>query len=387
MAKKKTKKYSKKQLTFIAVALIIIIVALSVCYFFIPEFKKRVDDYFASILGDGSTITNTPKGESELRIHFLDIGQGDSIFIELPDDTTMLIDSGNGRNNGETTESKYIVDYISSLGVSTIDYLVVTHADTDHSGNMTEVLKEFEVEKAYVPDLDITSSRVSQTYKRFYNALLVETYGNGNSCQIEISSEFDVIESEKEDTEFCILFLAPKEYYYGDALDEPNFVSSIMLLEYMSKRVLFTGDAIKEGEQILVSDYLAGMYSSGMTSSSGKVYGVNLENIDILKVGHHGSNTSSCQEFLDLLKPKYSIISCGVDNSYDHPHDEVMQRLLGINSVCYRTDILGTIVATIYPDVQKVIAFSFDNEGNLTALSVFVTNSKNFVLPMKKENI
>ena len=368
MAKKKAKKYSKKQLTLVAVALIIIIVALSVCYFFIPEFKKRVDDYFASILGDGSTITNTPKGESELRIHFLDIGQGDSIFIELPDDTTMLIDSGNGRNNGETTESKYIVDYISSLGVSTIDYLVVTHADTDHSGNMTEVLKEFEVEKAYVPDLDITSSRVSQTYKRFYNALLVETYGNGNSCQIEISSEFDVIESEKEDTEFCILFLAPKEYYYEDALDEPNFVSSIMLLEYMSKRVLFTGDAIKEGEQILVRDYLAGMYSSGMTSSSGKVYGVNLENIDILKVGHHGSNTSSCQEFLDLLKPKYSIISCGVDNSYDHPHDEVMQRLVDINSVCYRTDILGTIVATIYPDVQKVIAFNFDNEGNLTAL-------------------
>ena len=149
MARKKRSKV-KISLETVLVLLVLALIAAIVCYFAVPSFKKTVDDYLQSVFNKDDHGTNAAKGESELRVHYRDVGQGDSVLIEFPDDTNMLIDSGD-RNN-DTAE--YIVDYLSGLDIEVLDYLMLTHTDSDHVGNMVQVLEAFEVEKAYVPYID-----------------------------------------------------------------------------------------------------------------------------------------------------------------------------------------------------------------------------------------
>ena len=144
MARKKRSK-AKISLEVVLAILLIAIIAAVICYFAVPSFKKMVDDYLQRLVQGNDPGTNDAKGESELRVHYLDVGQGDSILIEFPDDTDMLIDSGDRRN----ATAEYIETYLKNLGIETLDYLVLTHSDSDHVGNMVQVLEAFEVEKAY----------------------------------------------------------------------------------------------------------------------------------------------------------------------------------------------------------------------------------------------
>lgn len=329
------------------------------------DIDSALDKVIDGISPDSNPIKNEAKGESELRIHFLDVGQGDSILVELPDDTVMLIDSGDGRNSGETEISKYIVNYLTSLKITTIDYLVVTHSDSDHVGNMWEVLDNFEVEKAYVPKLENTS--ITKTYQYFYEKLQEETYtdenGTKQNCEIVNSYISDVIESENPDNSFFIAFLAPTDEEYDDlntanpSASDKNGVSPIMFLEYFEKRILFTGDTITAVEEKVINNYKNNYYNI-LEGSFGK-YGVNLKSIDILKVAHHGGNTSTCETFLATINPTYSVISCGLNNKHGHPTQEVLDRLAEVNSKIYRTDQLGTVVATVAPgETDATITFN-----------------------------
>ena len=206
MARKKRSKAKISVEVVLAIILIALIAAI-ICYFAVPSFKKMVDDYYKQLVQGNDPGTNAAKGESQLRVHYLDVGQGDSILIEFPDDTDMLIDSGDRSN----ATAEYIETYLKNLGIETLDYLMLTHSDMDHVGNMVQVLGAFEVEKAYIPYIENTS--ITQTYQKFITALEAETYttaeGTQADCEIVYSEMGQLIDSENETDRFFMAFLSP----------------------------------------------------------------------------------------------------------------------------------------------------------------------------------
>lgn len=236
----------------------------------------------------------------ELKVHFLDVGQGDSCFIELPNQETMLIDAG---------ESEYgdsIVTYIYGQGYDTLDYVVATHPHADHIGGMADVLNTFNIKNFYATAFTTTT----QTYERMLDA--VESSG----AEVHEVRAGSVILDEPQ---LLVEVVAPKTLG-----DNSNNSSVVIKLTYGENKFLFIGDAEKSEEDDIWTNIKC----------------------DVLKVGHHGSATSSSANFLKKVDPKYAVISCGMGNKYGHPTDEVLERLNSRNSEVFRTDLQGTIVFT-----------------------------------------
>ena len=369
MAKKRSK--IKISIEVIVALVLIALIAAIVCYFALPEFKKRADDYFQAIFGADERGQNTAKGESELRVHYLDVGQGDSIFIEFPDDTVMLIDSGDREN----AVAEYITDYLSDLGVEVIDYLMLTHTDADHVGNMVQVLEAFEVEKAFVPYIE-EGVITTKVYTNFVAALEKETYtaedGGTQLCEIVISQMGELIESENQTDEFFMAFLSPSDYrdpegeYYelnhakSPSAEQKNAVSPIALLEYMGKKIVFTGDVTGEPAEKVMQRYESGVYNNMFPKHGGETYyAVNLDGgADVYKAAHHGSMThgSNAAEFIDFIAPKNAVICVGEGNSYNLPDSALLEIFSEREIPVYRTDENGTIVVTVYPEEEKAVS-------------------------------
>ena len=277
------------------------------------------------------------RGEGELRIHFIDVGQGDSTLIELPDGTVMLIDGG---NSAKSTEKK-VLRYLNALKLKTIDHLVVTHADADHCGGLNEVVKYKTVRNAYLP---LSNPEEGTEYARLYDTLMA-----ANCNWAYASSKVANILSKNENYPFNIAFLYP----HSDDVDESissgelppeeldNYYSSVVYLEYVGIRALFTGDIPLEIEGRLRQGDELGMYEK---------IGAKLKNLDILKVAHHGSKTSSSWDFLNYTSPKTAVISCGKNNAYGNPSQAVLSRLNEVGADVYRTDVQGNVVVTISKD-------------------------------------
>ncbi len=234
-----------------------------------------------------------------MRVHFIDVGQGDCSFIELGNGQTMLIDAGNNENAEE------IVEYIENLQYSDIDYVVATHPHEDHIGGLSYVINSFDIGEIYMPKVSYDSAIYTQ---------LLET----------ISSYGYTINSAKkgvcitENDEYKAEILSP----IRDEYDDMNHYSVIMKLTYKDTSYLFTGDAEVVNEKDLSGDISA----------------------DVLKVGHHGSDTSSSEYFLDRVNPEIAVIHVGKNNSYNHPHNVVIERLNERNIKILRTDMDGTII-------------------------------------------
>lgn len=242
-----------------------------------------------------------PKDGAKLNVHYIDVGQGDSEFLELPNGQTMLIDAGNSENGSQ------IVAYIKSLGHNKIDYLIATHPHADHIGGMAEVVKNLEVGKIYMPK----ASSNTQTFEDLLTAiqnkgLKINTAKVGVNLFKAGNLNADII--------------APVNIT-GDDL---NQYSAVTMLTYGDNKFLFTGDAGNESE---------GQITSGIKA-------------DVLKVGHHGSKTSTSQAFLNKVNPKYAVIEVGKDNSYGHPTAATLAKLEKIGATIYRTDKDGTIIFT-----------------------------------------
>lgn len=288
-----------------------------------------------------SSVEEARKPLDNICIHFLDVGQGDCIFIELPNHETMLIDAG------EDEYADKIVTYIFSQGYDTLDHVVATHGHSDHIGGMPDVLNNFVVKNVYTAP-DVISSK---THNDFMTA------ADRSGASLQIVSAGCVITQEAN---LLIEVVAPKVIDN----DEPNNNSVVIKLTYGNNCFLFTGDAEKAEEDGIWTNIKC----------------------DVLKIGHHGSNSSTSANFLKKTEPSYAVISCGLHNSYGHPTDTVLKRLADRNIKTYRTDLQGTIVMTsdgetitvnVQPsDITTQSVASSSVETTVTASYVLNKNTK-----------
>lgn len=330
-AKKREKAIKKKRIAYLIVsAVVVLAIAVLVTLSFVfsaPEWKYRV-----------ALPKVSSRGENELRIHYLDVGQGDATLIELPDGKVMLIDGGNGEEETNCT----VLRYLNALKIQTIDYLVATHADKDHCGGLAEVVRYKEVKCAYLPTLQ---ANVDDNAYAAYAALTYELAKK--SCESKLSDRPIDLSVTDGATPYVLTFLYPYHYEVavsGEANLSENNVSAVIWLDYHGTSAIFAGDISSTVEDKLIED-----------AELGLLEGVELHATELVKVAHHGSNSSTSDAWLSYLHAKDAIVSCGVGNLYGHPAQELLTRLSAHGVTTYRTDANGTIVATIAADGKYTV--------------------------------
>jgi competence protein ComEC len=252
------------------------------------------------ILFFSSTTVKAETGKL-LNVHFIEVGDADCILIEQGN-SSMLIDAGNN------DDSTMINEYISKLGINKLDILVGTHFDEDHIGAMDSVIENFDIGKIYLPKSEMTNHD--------FEDVMIAVQKKGLQISEPIPDEtFKIGDST------CTI-LAPVSMGY----EKSNNYSIVIKLKSGSTSFLFTGDAEKISEQE--------MMRRGFDLTA-----------DVLKLGHHGSISSTSKEFLERVNPKYAILMVGRDNKYYHPHKRIMERLKAMGIKVYRTDENGTIIA------------------------------------------
>lgn len=237
--------------------------------------------------------------EGKLSVHFLDVGQGDSIFAELPNGESMLVDAG------DNYYGENIIKYIESEGFKKIDYLVATHPHADHIGSMPYIVRNFEIGSIYMPKVSANTSLYETLLKSIKSKSL--TVQNGKAGVTIVSGD-----------DFSADILAPVK------IDEKNLnnCSIVIKLSYGKRSFLLTGDAETGEMKTIKSDLSA----------------------DVLKAGHHGSKTSTTDKILKSVNPDIAVISCGKNNDYGHPDEDVLKRLKAAGCSIYRTDKHKTVV-------------------------------------------
>ena len=235
-----------------------------------------------------------------MRVHFIDVGQADSAFIELGNGQTMLIDAG--RSGGD------VVDYIRNLQYETIDYVVASHPHDDHIGGMATVLNSFNIGKMYMP-------KQAHTISAFTNML--DVIENKDIDLYTAKAGTNILSSGN----INIDVLAP----FSESNSNLNNASAVVRITYGKTVMLFTGDA----EHVIENQLL----NSGIDA-------------DVLKVGHHGAGSASSSSFIKAVSPEVAVISVGEGNSYGHPHADTLAILNEVGAKIYRTDEQGTIVVT-----------------------------------------
>lgn len=297
-------KYIKK-LTSIFVAMVFSIVLVSCGN--VPKIDSEsstVSQKDSSVSNDSGTGGKDSKqsNKGELKVHFIDVGQADSILIQQGNEN-MLVDAGNN------DDEDILKSYLGNLGITEFKYVVGTHAHEDHIGSLDYIMNSFKVGKIYFPNATATTKTFENLVKAVKNKGMKFT-------EPKVGETFNIGDAK------CTI-LAPNGTTYEDA----NNYSIVIKLEYVNNSFLLTGDAEDVSEKEMLNK------------------GLNLK-ADVLKAGHHGSSSSSTEEFLNAVNPKYAVISVGKDNDYGHPHKETLQKFSSRGIKVYRTDESGTIVAT-----------------------------------------
>ena len=334
--------------------------------------------------GGGTPPTVLAPGDGELQVHFMDVGQGDSILILFPDGKDMLIDCANYNNASayRTETLAYMDNYVTD---GQLDYLMLTHCDGDHVYFMDEVLEKYDVDTVFMPNVlaepsgTQSSDRLqaeidaldqnkvgmftdedtvdSNAYAEFFIAALSEP-----ECEIVLNVDPDedtnsivitdgtkLSDGTYDGATYMLTFYCPTEEYYAttdlSSAEEKNAISPIGILEYNDVRIVLTGDSNEINEPTFV-DRIGGSLDC-----------------DVLKVGHHGSETSSTEEFLDAINCEYAVISCNADgNTFSHPRQVTLDRLIADDMTIYRTDNNGNIVLSV--DENGETTFTTEREAD-----------------------
>lgn len=332
---KKTKKQKELNKLISTVAFCLFFLLLCFLYYkFSPSLSNNSGDNLGSfpIVLQGEEI-------EDLCVHFIDVGQGDAIFIETPDKTTILIDAGDGTKDNNAS----LIGYLDALNVKTINYFVATHSDKDHIGGSSVIFDNYTVEFVYRPYI-CSKNEISQKLTEAFNPVtptiatsnvyanfLLNTK-NEKADWAFFTQETDLVINYGADGEDQLIFdfLTPTSSLNSIQYSDVNSYSPIIMLTYRGVNFMFTGDADKTVENELIDNYSASEIDC-----------------DVLKVGHHGSDTSSTLSFINSVSPEISIISCGNSNSYKHPKQSVINNLVSVGSLLYRTDLQGNIVASV----------------------------------------
>jgi competence protein ComEC len=277
--------------------------------------------------------TAASQTSSNVTVHFIDVGQGDSIFIDTPN-RDVLIDGGSA------SASQTVLDYLDSLNITIIHLLIATHAHEDHIGGLVDIL-----------DSSITISEVLVNNQTYTSATYTNFIARAQTRNLTVAQRGQTFTLTETANLTVLNPVQPLEF------SDLNDNSIVVKLQAGNISFLFAGDAEEPAEQSIIDAELS-LHS------------------DVLKVGHHGSSTATSQAFLDLVDPTYAVISAGLDNKYGHPHNETIQKLLAKGVTIYGTYISGTIVAstdgtavTFQGNPQPIPEFL----SNLTAITTLVT--------------
>ena len=250
--------------------------------------------------------------EGTVEVHMIDVGQGDSILIMAPKGN-VLIDAGDESAEGA------LRSYLDSMKIEKIDYLILTHPDADHIGSADMVVNTYSVGSVMMEPYTYTSE--TQVYRNLETAIETRSVATIDPSPNDVYSL----------GELYITILGPLDTYKNK-----NNNSIVARFDYGETSFMMTGDAETKSEKAMVTQY-------GLT---GKL------RCDVLKVGHHGSTTSTSSDFLASVQPEIAIISCGEGNKFGHPHEETLEKLSAAGVTVYRTDKVGTII--LISDGKKV---------------------------------
>lgn len=295
-ARRKGKKQKSKAPQIIGVILliaaVILLAAENIGYNPLRYIKKKLGLVFSPSVSD------------DLSVHFIDVGQGDCIYISAGGEN-MLIDCG------EASESDTVAAYLSDLGVERLDYVIATHPHSDHMGGMSQIVLNYDIGEFIMPHLADRDIPTTRYFEKFLDACETK---NLQITEAQLGNVINIGDAEAE-------IIAPNSESYTNI----NNYSVCILLTHGSNSFLFTGDAEELAEKEMLE--------------SGK-----LEHVKVYKAGHHGSDTSSSADFLKAISPEYAVIMCGAGNSYGHPHETTIDKLTHYVKQIYRTDLCGSIV-------------------------------------------
>ena len=269
-----------------------------------------------NINNDNKLYTNLNINREDLNIFYLNVGQADSTFITI-NGCNMLIDSGNEQ------DGYYIVEFLKAQNVKKIDYFILTHFDEDHIGGAYKILEELEIGVLYMP----ANSNETKTYAKLIST--IEEYNINTNTSLRATKE---VNYSLGNANWKVLNIND-----GNDLNDSSIVIE---LDYKETKYLFMGDSTTKVEEQ-----------------------VEWDEVNVLKVAHHGSNSSTSQQFLEEIKPKYAVISVGNGNGYDFPSNDVIGRLEHNNIKIYRTDKNGTIWLTSNGTTININCIEYNLDG------------------------